>query len=75
MISPKVTNERIDRLISRLREETEAVSVCGAGAGGYLLTFLRSRNDAERIRGILKNEYPNIKGDILKVNIYNKKAL
>lgn len=73
MISPKVTNERIDKLIARLREETEAVSVCGAGAGGYLLTFLRNGNDVKTVREILKNEYPNIKGDILKVNICNKK--
>lgn len=69
-ISPKVTNPEIDRIIVRLREETEAVSICGAGAGGYLLTFLRSEDDFARIKEILKTEFPNIKGDILKVNIH-----
>lgn len=69
-ISPKVTNKKIDRIIARLRGETEAISICGAGAGGYLLTFLKDNDDTERIKKILKTEFPDIKSDILKVNIY-----
>lgn len=69
-ISPKIINFKIKKVIARLREETEAVSICGAGAGGYLLTFLKTGNDAARIKEILKSEFPQIKGDVLKVNLH-----
>lgn len=69
-ISPKVTSYKIDKIIARLREESDAVSVCGAGAGGYLLTFLRSGDDSERIKEILKTEFPHIKGSVLPIKLY-----
>lgn len=69
-ISPKITNPKIERIIARLREETEAVSMCGAGAGGYLLTFLRNKTDVLRVREILKKEFPNIKGEVRRIGIY-----
>lgn len=69
-ISPKVTNPKIDCIIARLKEETEAVSICGAGAGGYLLTFMKNGDDIKRIREILKNEFPHIKAKVLKISLY-----
>lgn len=71
-ISSKVTTPQIDRLISRLGEETEAVSICGAGAGGYLLVFMKNKNDITHIKNLIKTEFPFIRSDVLKINLFEK---
>ena len=71
-ISHKVTTPQIDRLIARLGEVAEAVSVCGAGAGGYLLAFVKNKSDIEQIKTLMKTEFEFIKSDVLKIKLYEK---
>ncbi len=62
-ISPLVSNEKIDSLTERLLEDfADAVSVCGAGGGGYLLAVMKDGVSAET----LKNNF----GEIKKIDLF-----
>ncbi len=54
-ISPKVTNEKIEKLTEDLlRNFADAVSICGAGGGGYLLVVLKEDITIENVQEFIK---------------------
>lgn len=53
-ISPKVTNGRIEKLTEDLLENfADAVSICGAGGGGYLLVVLKEKVTIEKVQNFI----------------------
>ena len=69
-ISPSVTNERIDSMISDCSKVAKAVSICGAGAGGYLLVFLKSEISFSDFLEFAAKKFPELNSKILKLDIY-----
>ena len=69
-ISPAVSNEKIDMLITSLLEEkAEAVSICGAGGGGYLLVVMKDGETVESVSDFIKNKFSYITGKVRRINI------
>ncbi len=69
-ISPAVTNTVIRNIIGKCACMTEAVSICGAGAGGYLLAFLKKGVTLSEFRSFIALNFPQIKSDVLKTDIF-----
>ncbi len=69
-ISPAVTNERIDSMINDCAEVAQAVSICGAGAGGYLLVFLKPEISYSDFADFTIKKFPELNSKVLKLNIY-----
>ena len=69
-ISPAVSNEKIDMLITSLLEEkADAVSICGAGGGGYLLVVMKDGETVESVSSFIKNKFSYITGKVRRINI------
>ncbi len=69
MISPKVTNPAIEKIISKCFEKADAVSFLGAGGGGYLLVILKEDVTQENFKEFVKKEFPSIKSDVKRIDI------
>lgn len=69
-ISPAVTNERIDSIISDCFQVAQAVSICGAGAGGYLLVFLKPEISFSDFTNFTAKKFPELNSKVLKLDIY-----
>ena len=72
LISPAVANEKIDSMIRTCSKVSAAVSICGAGAGGYLLVFLKENVSVDEFRHFAAENFPDIKSKVLKTDIYNE---
>ena len=69
-ISPAVSDEKIDTLISSLLEEkADAVSICGAGGGGYLLVVMKEGETPESVSSFIKNKFSYITGKVREIEI------
>ena len=69
-ISPEVTNEKIDELTKKLLDCcADAVSICGAGGGGYLLVVLKDDTTAEKVQSFIENEFNAISVNVKRLNI------
>ena len=69
-ISPTVSDEKIDTLTSYLLEEkADAVSICGAGGGGYLIAVLKDGETAESVNSFMENKFEFITGKVRRINI------
>lgn len=69
-ISPKVTNEKIEKLTEDLLSSfADAVSICGAGGGGYLLVVMKENISPEDIEKFIKNKFTFIKGNVKRLDI------
>lgn len=58
-LDPGSTNSQVESIIARIAPWASAVSLCGAGGGGFMFIVARSLSDRKRIRKIL-TEYPPI---------------
>ena len=54
------TNERVENIIERIRPWTAAVSLMGAGGGGFMLVLAKSAKAAAAIRGELTARPPSM---------------
>lgn len=69
-ISPEITNEKIDELIQKLLENcADAVSICGAGGGGYLLVVLKEDVTAEKVQQFIESNFEAIGGKVKRLDI------
>ena len=69
-ISPAVSDEKIDALTSTLLEtKADAVSICGAGGGGYLLVIMKDGETVESVSEFIKNKFSCITGKVRKIDI------
>lgn len=70
-ISPAVSDERIDVFSEALLENhVDAVSVCGAGGGGYLLAVMKDSADIADVRKFIKDNFGYISGEVKKIDIF-----
>ncbi len=58
-IDPGSTNAKIEKLISRVKDEAGTVLLTGAGGGGFLLIIAHSATAARRLRASLEENPPN----------------
>ncbi len=69
-ISPAVSDVKIDLLTSYLLEtKADAVSICGAGGGGYLLVVMKEGETVESVSDLIKNNFGYITGKVRKIDI------
>lgn len=69
-ISPAVSDEKIDNLTSSLLEEkADAVSICGAGGGGYLFAVMKDGETVQSVSDFIKNKFSFITGKVIKIDI------
>lgn len=45
MLSPLISDDNIDNMVEECRNIADAVSICGAGAGGYLFLIIKENAD------------------------------
>ena len=71
-LSPDVTDVHIDRIVSECKKAADALCICGAGAGGYLLAVLKENVSFEDFRRfILDNPvFDGIKDPVKKISVY-----
>ncbi len=73
-ISPLVSNDKIDALISDCRQEiADGVSVCGAGGGGYLFAVLKDGVTASDVQAFISRKYPYITSEVKKIRMSEDK--
>ena len=53
------TNEKVDDIIDAIRPYVSAVSLAGAGGGGFMYILAKSPSDAKRIRSFLERNPPS----------------
>jgi len=53
------TNEKVDDIIDAIAPYSSAVSLAGAGGGGFMYILAKSRTDARRIRAMLERNPPS----------------
>ena len=69
-ISPMVSDKNIEKLAHRCLENVaDAVSVCGAGGGGYILAIMKDGVTLQDLREYIKSEFPAIASDVKKADV------
>ena len=58
LLDPGSTNERVEELIERIKPYASAVTLTGAGGGGFMFILAKSSADAQRIRAELTDAAP-----------------
>ena len=53
------TNEKVDDIIDAIRPYASAISLAGAGGGGFMYILAKSAADARRIRSFLEKNPPS----------------
>lgn len=53
------TNEKVDDIIDAIRPYTAAVTLAGAGGGGFMYILAKSAADAKKIRALLEKNPPS----------------
>ena len=69
LISPKVSNPIIEKIIAKCFEKADAVSHLGAGGGGYLLVILKEGVTIECFKAFAKEMLPAVLSDVKKINV------
>jgi len=59
LLDPGSTNERVDEIVARIASETDAVTLCGAGGGGFMYILAKSAGAAKKIRQKLERNPPS----------------
>ena len=59
LLDPGSTNERVDTLIEAIRPHLRAVTLTGAGGGGFMFILAKSPADTLKIREILTENSPH----------------
>ena len=70
-LSSAVTNSAIDATIDTCLQVADAVSICGAGAGGYLLVFLKSNRSVDEFKLFVSENFPETESEVLKINLFD----
>ena len=69
-ISPMVTNEKISSVINGCLENVaDAVSLCGAGGGGYLLAIMKKDVTKEDVQCYMTENFPSVRSCVKKADI------
>ena len=69
-ISPMVTNEKICSVIKGCLENmADAVSLCGAGGGGYLMAIMKKGITTEDVQRYMAESFPSITSAVKKTDI------
>lgn len=63
-LDPGSTNQLVETVIARIAPWTSAVSLCGAGGGGFMLIIARDAASRERVRNVLEVHSPSKAGRI-----------
>lgn len=58
LLDPGSTNERIENIIERIKPYSSAVTLTGAGGGGFMFILAKSADDTARIRKELTDAAP-----------------
>ena len=59
LLDPGSTNSRIDELADLAKPHANAVTLAGAGGGGFMFMLAKSRRDADRIRSLFEAHAPS----------------
>lgn len=59
LLDPGSTNERVDEIIERISRWTDAVTLTGAGGGGFMYILAKSKADAQKIKKELERNKPS----------------
>jgi glycerol-3-phosphate cytidylyltransferase-like family protein len=59
LLDPGSTNERVDEIIERISSWTDAVTLTGAGGGGFMYILAKSKADAAKIKTDLERRKPS----------------
>ena len=59
LLDPGSTNDRVDAIVELVRPYASAVTLCGAGGGGFMYILAKSAADARRIRALLSKKPPS----------------
>lgn len=59
LLDPGSTNERVDEMIARVKSHLSAVTLTGAGGGGFMFMIAKSAKDAQAVREILSQDPPS----------------
>jgi galactokinase/mevalonate kinase-like predicted kinase len=57
-LDPGSTNPLVELIIARMAPWISAVSLCGAGGGGFMFVVARSKDAKAKIRSVLENHPP-----------------
>ncbi len=69
-ISPLVSNQKIDNMINDcLAHIADAISVCGAGAGGYLFAVLKENITIKQSQDFISKNYPHINSQVKQIQL------
>lgn len=63
------TNEKVDDIIDAIRPYVSAVTLAGAGGGGFMYILAKSRSNRERIRKLLERNPPSPTSKFYKFDI------
>lgn len=67
--SPLVINQNINEIIEQISSSCSAVSICGAGGGGYLFAVLKENISLVSLQSLFQMKFPKIKSKILKIDL------
>ena len=59
LLDPGSSNERVDAIIESIAPYVSAVTLCGAGGGGFMYVLAKSAADAAKIRRVLSRNPPS----------------
>lgn len=75
-LSPRITDDEICHLETLCAPICRAVSICGAGGGGYLLACLREGKTAQDLRRHVRAHLPHLSDDCVKtISLWNESYL
>ncbi len=71
-LSPDVTDVNIDGIVSECRKKADALCICGAGAGGYLLAVLKKGVSYADFCAFIENSpvFDGIKEPVKRISVY-----
>lgn len=68
-LDPGSTNPSVEMIIARIAPWTSAVTLCGAGGGGFMLILADSAKSKAKIRSVLENHPPIAAGRFFDMEI------
>lgn len=68
-LDPGSTNPAVEMIIARIAPWTSAVTLCGAGGGGFMLIIAESKESKEKLKGVLERHPPIAAGKFYEMTI------
>ena len=69
LLDPGSTNDRVEELVGRIGNHAAALTLTGAGGGGFMFVLAKSRNDAAAIRRELSAHAPTSQARFYSMSI------